>query len=592
MLNENQINLLPERIYERLNAVNSEYLVNVGRIIQKTGELRPTDIHELNRMYNYGDDMDKVIRKLSEVSEKNIAEIYDIFDIVAKENYNYSKPFYKAKEIPFIPYEENKKLQSYVRAMAENTVNEYVNLTQHTAFAVFEKDGKSIAPLFANNKNKVATTLSDTYTKLADYAVTQVQMGMTSYNKVMKDVIKAFAQSGIKTVDYATGYSRRLDTAVRQNILWGIKECNQKTADYIGEEFGADGYEISYHSNPRESHADMAGKQFALGEGKTVNGKYYPPFSSVAHLLEEYNCLHFKFSIILGVSEPAYSDEQLEEFKENDKRIFEFEGKEYSMYEGTQLQRRIESSIRNQRDILSLAKATGDTELEREAKEKISLLTGKYNQLSKTSGLPTKMERTKLAVKVDKFDGSGIINEQSNKGVTKITDTAINSVSKLQINGLTEEQNLYVQQQHKELLKYSRGNNNKEVAFVFRKGFTERIEVVGSDDEIEFGTVLFGKGNGLFIMHNHPRNSSFSIKDITFVLSNQNVKTLSIVKNNGKVETLTKLSSYDMLSIKNDLSRIVKTTVYQGTKKEYDKVVKQLLSKHSKEGGMFEWIIE
>lgn len=150
-----------------------------------------------------------------------------------------------------------------------------------------------------------------------------------------------------------------------------------------------------------------------------------------------------------------------------------------------------------------------------------------------------------------------------------------------------------MQQQHKELLKYSRENNdNREVAFVFRKDFMERIEVAGSDDEIEFGTVLFGKGNELFIMHNHPRNSSFSIKDITFILSNQNVKTLTIVKNNGKVETLTKLSSYDMLLIKNDLSRIVKTTVYQETEKEYDKVVKQLLSKHSKEGGMFEWIIE
>lgn len=397
MLNENQINLLPERITQRLSGINTEYLESIGAVLKEIGELRPKDIHQLQRMYKHGSDVDKVIEKLSRESAKNVAEIYEIFDIVAKENYNYAEPFYKAKKKAFIPYEENEELKRYVKSLAKQTVDEYVNLTQHTAFAVFDKGGKSIAPLFAKNKDKLATSLSDTYTKIIDYAVTKVQLGSESYNSAMREVIRAMANSGIKTVDYTTGHSRRLDTAVRQNILWGIKQCNQNTADRIGEEFGADGYEISYHSNPRPSHAEMGGQQYVIGKARVVNGVRYQSFSDVEPLLEDYGCLHFKFPIILGISQPAYNKAQLEEFKADDKKTFEFEGEEYTKYEASQLQRKIETSVRHLKDLANMAKAADNDSLRRNTQEKINRLINKYCELSRISGLATKMDRMDVA---------------------------------------------------------------------------------------------------------------------------------------------------------------------------------------------------
>ncbi len=393
MFNERQIELLPERITARLTKINTEYLESIGKVIKDIGELRPSDVHKLQQMRQYGTNGKKMAEKLAKTSEKNIKEIYEIFDLVAKENYNYAKPFYKAKKKPFIPYEENEDLKKYVNSLARQTVNEYVNLTQHTAFAVFAKDGKSIAPLFEANKNKVATSLSDTYTKTIDYAVTKVQLGVTDYSSAMRECLKALADSGIRTVDYAGGYSRRIDTAVRQNLLFAIKECNQNVADMVGEDFGADGYEISYHSHPRPSHAEMGGKQYAIGKARTVNGVNYPSFSDVESLLEDYGCLHFKFSILLGISEPAYSKEQLESFKTEDKKKITFEGKDFSLYEASQLQRRIESEVRHQKDRAIIAKAAGDTTLQTKAQYKINLLIDKYAKLSDASGLPTKMER-------------------------------------------------------------------------------------------------------------------------------------------------------------------------------------------------------
>lgn len=412
MLNENQIRALPERITQRLSDINTEYLESIGKVLKKIDELRPADVHRLPQIYNYGADMERVINKIEQVSGKNVQEIYDVFDIVAKENLNSSRQLREAKGIKLIPYEEHESLKEYVKSLARQTANEYVRLTRHTAFAVLDKGGKNIAPLYAASKDKLATSLSDTYTKLVDYAVRKVQLGGESYQKAVKDICKAMVNSGIKTVDSAAGYIGRLESAVRQSILRGVKQCNQNTAAMIGEEYGADGYEVSYHSNPRPSHREMGGRQYAIGKPRTVDGVYYPSFERTAKpLLEEYGCLHFYYPILLGVSLPAYSKEQLEELKANDNKIIEFEGKEYTGSEAEQIQRKLETAIRHNRDLLISAKASGSKELENEAKEHISLLTRKYKRFSEAAGLPAQMERTRLAVKkVDKSVESGIIS--------------------------------------------------------------------------------------------------------------------------------------------------------------------------------------
>lgn len=173
-------------------------------------------------------------------------------------------------------------------------------------------------------------------------------------------------------------------------------------SDQIGEQLGADGWEISYHSNPRPTHEDMGGRQYAAGDkGVTVNGTYYPPFSGGAKspesLLNDYNCLHYKFPILLGIDEPTYDGDELAALKANDRRTIEYEGKTYTGYEATQVQRKLETEIRRQKDRANLAAACGDEDMRREAQEKINQLTRHYAQFSKTAGLPTHAERMRVA---------------------------------------------------------------------------------------------------------------------------------------------------------------------------------------------------
>lgn len=64
---------------------------------------------------------------------------------------------------------------------------------------------------------------------------------------------------------------------------------------------------------------------------------------------------------------------------------------------GTQLQRRIELEIRKAKDTQILARASGDTELTEQSQNKIRLLTSKYNDLCKISGLLSKKQRMQVS---------------------------------------------------------------------------------------------------------------------------------------------------------------------------------------------------
>lgn len=198
-----------------------------------------------------------------------------------------------------------------------------------------------------------------------------------------------------------------------------------------------------------------------------------------------------------------------------------------------------------------------------------------------------KIERRNLenfrGLYIDKSGESGIIRENSKpKPITEITDKAIESVPKVNISGYTDEQCAMIQKQHKELLEYSREHNdNKEVAFVFDGSFESRKEFMGSDDKIDFGRGLYG--SNITVLHNHPRNSSYSVTDIIFFGDNSNVKTLTIVKNNGKVEYLTKNEKFDSAVFKLEYDRLYRKIVKNGTDSEKDKFVKNLLNK-SKSG--------
>ena len=91
-----------------------------------------------------------------------------------------------------------------------------------------------------------------------------------------------------------------------------------------------------------------------------------------------WNCRHHWFPILLGISQPTYSPEELEAFKQNSREEITIDGRTKTRYEWTQEQRRIETAIRQQKDIAVAAKASGDMMTRRECQHVIGELNKRY----------------------------------------------------------------------------------------------------------------------------------------------------------------------------------------------------------------------
>lgn len=377
MLNEDILNKLSERLVNRVNNVNTYTLSLIAKRIGEIGKLLPSDAQKLVQELRYGDDLDNIINEISKMTNLNVQDIYDIFNEVAKKDLTFAKQFYDYKNKPFVTFENNPFLQQQIKAIAKTTANEYFNISKTLGFAKLDSNGKVIY-------NSIAKTYQDTL----DEAILSLTQGKDTYEGQMARVIKELSSSGIKTIDYANGYSKRLDSAVRMNIMDGMRQVHNSMQETIGEDIGYDGIEISVHANPAPDHADIQGHQYTIEEFNKLNNELERPISTM-------NCYHYIFSIVLGVSKPQYSQEQLNTINTNNLKGFELDGNKYTMYEGTQLQRQLETKIREQKDIKDMAKISNNKQLYSDTDKNITELLYKYNQLSKISGLPTKIQRLK-----------------------------------------------------------------------------------------------------------------------------------------------------------------------------------------------------
>lgn len=404
-INEELVELLGSRLTKRIDEANILFLSKIGEAIKKIRDLTPSKAQQLVQILKYGGDYEKIIKEISKLTELNIDDIDKIFSNYAKKDQEFYKQFYQYRNIPYIPFEENLPLMNQTNALATISKNTMRNFTRSRALGYTIKglDGKTRF-----------TGLRETYEELLDYAVLNAGQGKESFDQSMSGILKQLGESGIKTLDYASGRSIRLDSMVRMHLTSGLTELHDENQRFFGEEFGADGVEISVHQYPAEDHEDVQGRQFTYeafsrlqetGHSEDLTGKdidIHPALKNGAEggyhrPIGEYNCKHFTFSIICGVSSPEYSEERLQKIKEENQKGFDLDGKHYTMYEGTQLQRKLELEIRKQKDIQILAKESDNQELVAESQKRITDLNKKYKELSDKSGLPTKANRMKVS---------------------------------------------------------------------------------------------------------------------------------------------------------------------------------------------------
>lgn len=384
MKDEKQLNAVLERFYQRYNKYNTKVLKELGEVIKQFEGLTPSQAHKLAQELKYSTKINELLEELSQISGKSVEDMEILFDEVAKENVGFAEVYYKYKGKDFIPYEENEQLKRYVETIKENTKGTFKDLTK----------SKNIGFTFRDEDKIIYKPLKKTFTDLLDEAVFNVSTGVSDYQSAMRNTIKQLADSGVKIhedkVGYPSGYNRRIDSSVRQNILTGMREINIGVQEQVGEELGANGIEISAHSPCAEDHLDIQGQQYSKKEFEELNSELKRPIG-------ELNCTHFIFSIILGVNQPSYTKKMLKDMREDSLSKVEYEGKTYTKYQATQVQRKLETEIRRQKDRQIIARASGDKQEIASAQKKISQLTDKYNDFSKKANLDTYKNRLSVS---------------------------------------------------------------------------------------------------------------------------------------------------------------------------------------------------
>ena len=378
------ISKLEERANLLMNNVSGweqNVLTRIGKRIGRYGKMSLADVKAINNISVVKQDMDAITKELAKVTGYNISQIEQMYGELLEEQHLANQPLYDYRGKTFVPFKDNRELQAIARAYAKTTGETMINLAKTKALCILDHNGKQIG-------------LQKYYTDVLDKAVIQVTTGATDFHTAMRDSIIELGGSGVR-VDYGGGVTRRLDTVVRQNLLWGAKQASIEYNTMIGEELGCDGVEVDAHSNPRESHMFMQGQQYSLHGKKTINGVVYEDFeaSGASSALQDYGCLHYRTPILLGISEPRFSKEQLAQIEADNKKQYTVGNLEGNKYFFSQKMRSLESATREQKTIRDLARSSGDKVLVKKCNDKIKAYRQKYDEIAEATGLYPETKR-------------------------------------------------------------------------------------------------------------------------------------------------------------------------------------------------------
>nr|DAL81451.1 MAG TPA: minor capsid protein [Caudoviricetes sp.] len=379
------LDALPEELAELFRALEFVLLDEICSRLRAADELNEVTVQDIKALRAHGIDLEEIeraIRKTTGISEQTLKKILD--DVVKRNQQYYTSVI----DLAHITQPETLVSIEDTWAIYQQTKRDLRNITQSMGFLV--DAGRTMLPP------------AKAYQWALDNAVMQVQSGAINYNQAIKTAVKQLADSGLKVVDYESGHRDQIDVAARRAVMTGVSQICAKYTEQSAEYLETPYFEVSAHSGARDkpgpspwsSHKEWQGKVYSIRTGDIYPSIYDACGLGAVDGLEGANCRHRRFPWVEGVSERTYTDEQLAHI--DDGLGCTFDGKTYTAYEATQMQRRIERTIRKQKRLKTAYEAAGLTGDATTANIKLRRLNAKYKEFSKAAGLPEQRERLKV----------------------------------------------------------------------------------------------------------------------------------------------------------------------------------------------------
>ncbi len=376
MFTPSQLEQLPIEVEKHFRKLEIRVMSDIIRRIKMNAEITRTADYQLHRMSQLGAGSEEIKKSLEKALKSSGLHVDTIYDEVIAAGYAYDEKLYKAVGVKQTPFTENEELQQLIFAVKTQTNDELKNITGSLGFAKLV-DGK-----------RVFEPIADYYQKTLDTAFYDISTGLFDYNSVIKRVVQEMTTSGLRSVTYETGWSNRVDVAARRAIMTGVNQVTAHISDKNAEELGTEYFEVSWHGTARPSHQEWQGKVYTKQELIEICG-----LGSVEGLCGS-NCRHSYYAYIPGVSERVYTDEELELLNAKENLPHSYNGKEYTAYEATQHQRKLETLMRKQRQDIKLYKEAGvSEEIVIAAQSRYRATMHEYVKFSKEMDLPQQMQR-------------------------------------------------------------------------------------------------------------------------------------------------------------------------------------------------------
>ena len=373
MLTSDQIAALRDKATELTDPVLEFLLEDITRRICEAGKLTATASYQIWRAQQLGMSQREVKQELKRRLKVSNRRLRQLLTVGAEAGYNYD-----IRRFPYVqavPFYQNDALQQILQSAVQMAGEEMENLTQ--TIGMVDPYGNALP-------------LQDVYRSCCDYAFRLTTTGAADYNTAIRRATKNLAEKGLRVIDYESGVHTSMEAAVRRCVMGAMGLVQEQISQQNHDDFGCDGWEISAHAASAPDHEPIQGKQYSDAAYTALN-------NSLLRRIGTLNCGHVAFPIIMGVTPPQYTPEELEKFRTDNEKGVTMDGKHYTQYEATQLQRKIERAMRRQKNRILVDETAGDKDKLLTDQIKLQRLRQEYARVSDAAGLRTQHERAEVA---------------------------------------------------------------------------------------------------------------------------------------------------------------------------------------------------
>lgn len=315
-----------DRILALYQQLEEDILSTIVRRMLKMGYVSDATKHQIEVLQAAGLLYDDIIQLIADRTDASTAQVKALFEDAGVQTVAIDNDIYEAAgEIP-VDIRQDDSMKQVLEAGYKKTLGTMQNLVRTTA-------------------NNAQTAFIQT----CDRIYMQVASGAFSYQEAIRDALRALADTGAY-ITYPTGHTDRLDVAVRRCVLTGVSQTAAAVAKQQAENADCKYMELTAHSGARPEHAKWQG-QLVLIKGKRtklyIDGLKVFTLSEIGYGegagFKGWNCRHNWHPYYVGYSTPNYTQEEL---KKLDEPCIPYNGKLYTEYEISQMQRAGERKVR------------------------------------------------------------------------------------------------------------------------------------------------------------------------------------------------------------------------------------------------------